>query len=98
VISLFARASRGKEKPRITRGPAGSRWRRHQAMMLIRVPCPGGSGAGAGGASVLESVPPSSWGVASGGLVWTGCGGANGGGGDGAVTLEILIGTILFWI
>jgi hypothetical protein len=92
---LFARARRGKEKPRIARGPAGSGWRCDQAMMLTRVPCPGGSGAGGGGA-VLES----SWLLASGALVWTGgagVGGRNGGGG-GVVTLEILIEAILLWI
>jgi hypothetical protein len=60
-----------------------------QAMMLTRVPCPGGSGACTGGGELLES----SW-SASGALAWTGCGGGDGGVG-GAVTLEILIGIIL---
>jgi hypothetical protein len=55
-----------------------------QAMMLTRVPWPGGSAACGGGVSLRES----SCGVGSGGLAWTGCGG--GVGGD-ALTLEILI-------
>jgi hypothetical protein len=79
------------KKPRIMRGLQITFGVRHQAMMLTRVPCPGGNGGCAGGVAVLES----SWVFTSGGLVWTGCGGGNGGG---VVTLEILIETILFWI
>jgi hypothetical protein len=59
-------------------------------MTLTRVPCPGGSGACAGGDALLES----SW-SGTGGLVWTGCGGGAGGGGGVAVTLEMLIEIIL---
>jgi hypothetical protein len=87
-----ARAGLGKEKA--PRGAGLLQFhgqRRHQAMMLTRVPCPGGNAGCTGGGAVRES----SWVVASGGLVWTGCGGGNGGG---AVTLEILIEAILFWI
>jgi hypothetical protein len=72
-------------------------FRGHQASMLIREPCPGGSGGGGAGAVVLES----SCALASGAWVWTGGGGADGGGGNGGglvVTVEMLIGTILFWI
>jgi hypothetical protein len=62
-------------------------------MMLTRVPCPGGNGACAGGGAVRESF----WSAftSAGALAVTGCGGGNGGG---AVTLEILIEAILFWI
>jgi hypothetical protein len=54
--------------------------------MLTRLPCPGGSGGGAGGVVVLES----SWlSLGSGFLAWTG--GAGGGGGGWEVMLETLI-------
>jgi hypothetical protein len=54
-------------------------------MTFTRVPCPGGNAACTGGGAVRES----SWSaVTAGGLVSTGCGGADGGA---AVTLEILI-------
>ena len=59
-------------------------------MMLTRVPCPGGSGAGAGTDELLES----SWSVC-GGVVWTGWGGVGGSGGGVLVTLEMLIEIIL---
>jgi hypothetical protein len=58
-------------------------------MMLTLVPWPGGSGACTGGGALRESL--SSFG--SGGLAWTGGGGAIGGA---ALTLEILIETIPF--
>jgi hypothetical protein len=59
--------------------------------MLTRVPCPGGSGAGAGTDVLLES----SWSGCCGGVVWTGCGGSGGSGGGVVVTLEMLIEMIL---
>jgi hypothetical protein len=90
TASLFARSPRQENKPRNEAGLSTSWLERRQAMMLTRVPCPGGSGAG--GDALLES----SW-SGCGGWVWTGCGGGAGGGGGGVVvTLEMLIEIILF--
>jgi hypothetical protein len=58
-------------------------------MMLTRVPWPGGSAACTGGGTLRESFSS----FTSGGLGWTGGGGATGGD---APTLEILIETIPF--
>jgi hypothetical protein len=85
---VHARSPRQENKPRNEAGLGTSRLAGRQAMMLTRVPCPGGSGACAG--ALLES----SW-SGSGGLVWTGCGGGAGGGGGVVVTLEMLIEMIL---
>src|SRR5258708_5633265 len=44
-----------KKKPRTMRGLSRQRWQRRQAMMLTRVPCPGGSAACTGGGAVRGS-------------------------------------------
>jgi hypothetical protein len=95
-LSVVAQARRGKAK-----APRGAwllqvSFRGHQEMMLIRVPCPGGSGCGGGGAVV--EVLESSCVLASAGWVWAGAGDGGSGKGGGVGTLEMFIGTILSWI
>ena len=85
-----SRSPRQENKPRNEAGLGISRLAGRQAMMLTRVPCPGGSGACAGADALLES----SW-SGCGGVVWTGCGGCGGNGGGVLVTLEMLIEIIL---